>query len=188
MLRLTMLAGAMLLPLVTLNAGAAEPGGPRIDHAWARATPGSAKTGAAYFSVESPIDDRLIGLASPVARKTELHAHIEEGGVMQMHVVEGGLAVAANQKLELKPGGPFHVMLIDLNRKLKVGDRFPLVLTFEKAGPRDVTVKVEPLGAMGPSDDSDFRHTVMHGASDRGTATDTTMPRDGNRSDRRPGQ
>jgi copper(I)-binding protein len=181
--RLTMLAGAVLLPFLVLDAGAAEPLGPRIDRAWARATPGSARTGAAYFSIKSPIDDRLIGLASPVARKAELHTHIERDGVMRMQAVEGGLAVAANQELELKPGGLLHVMLIDLNRKLQAGDRFQLVLTFEQAGPREVTVKVEPLGAMGPSDDAGIKPNVMHD----GTSSNQATLSDGNPSSERRG-
>jgi copper(I)-binding protein len=151
MLRLTMIAAVVALPLM-VNYAAADADGPRVERAWARATPGSAKTGAAYFTIESPTADRLIGLESPVAEKAELHTHTEENGVMQMHAVEGGVAIAANQSLELKPGGAMHVMLIDLNQKLKVGDRFPLTLTFEKAGRRDVSVRIEPLGAMGPSE------------------------------------
>jgi copper(I)-binding protein len=155
--RLTMIAAALLLSVACMTARAADPAEPtraepKIDRAWARATPGSARTGAAYFRVESPIDDRLIGLTSPVARKTELHTHIETNGVMRMQEVEGGLALPRDQVVELKPGTSLHVMLIDLNQKLKPGDSFPLTLTFEKAGRHDVTVKVEPLGAMGPSD------------------------------------
>jgi copper(I)-binding protein len=187
MLRPTMLTAAILLSFVSINAGATEPGSPRIDHAWARATPGSARTGAAYFTVESSVDDRLVGLSSPVAQKAELHTHIEENGVMQMHAVEGGLAIGANRQFELKPGGLLHVMLIDLNRKLQAGDRFPLILTFEKAGPREVMVKVEPLGAMGPSEDADLRHNVMHSDPDRGGSTGKAMPQEGNPSTRRSG-
>ena len=166
MLRLTMLAAAVLLPFATMNAGVADDGGPKVDHAWARATPGAARTGAVYFRIESPTDDRLIGLASPVAAKAELHTHLEENGVMQMREVEGGLAVPAGQEVELKPGGLLHVMLIDLNRKLKAGDSFPLTLTFEKAGSRDVTVTVERLGAMGPSDGGKdaMAHAALHHA------------------------
>ena len=173
MLRLTMVVAVIMLALVTV--GAAEPDVPRIDRAWARATPGSATVGAAYFRVESPLDDRLIGLSSPVAGKAELHTHVEENGLMRMRAVEGGLAIAAGQELELRPGGLLHVMLIDLNRKLRAGDRFPLVLTFEKAGPRDVMVKVEPLGAMGPSDDLDAKHAAVDG----GGPADRAMPPDG---------
>jgi copper(I)-binding protein len=64
MLRLIMIAAAVLLPLATVSVAAAEEGGPKIDRAWARATPGAAKTGAVYFSIKSSIDDRLIGGAT----------------------------------------------------------------------------------------------------------------------------
>ena len=120
-LRLMMIVSAALLPLGAVGAGAADNGGPTIDRAWARATPGSATTGAVYFRIELPIDDRLIGVASPVARKAELHTHIEENGLMLMREVEGGLAVPAGQTVELKSGGLLHVMLIDLKQKLKAG-------------------------------------------------------------------
>jgi copper(I)-binding protein len=185
--RLTMIAAAVLLALAPGAARAAEQGGPRIDHAWARATPGSARIGAAYFTIESPVDDRLIGLSSPVAGKAELHTHIEADGLMRMQAVEGGLAVAAHQQVELKPGGLLHVMLIDLNQKLKAGDHFPLILSFEKAGRRDVTVKVEPLGAMGPSPDVEMKHNVMLGNPGPDTSKDKAMPIDTNRPTGRPG-
>lgn len=162
MLRFAKIAVALLLPLANMNAADAAESGPKIDHAWARATPGAAKTGAAYFRIWSPIDDRLIGLASPVAGKAELHTHIEENDIMQMRSVEGGVAVLAAQALELKPGGSLHVMLIDLKQSLKAGDSFPLTLTFEKAGPRDVTVRVERLGAMTSTDDTDMSHNAAH--------------------------
>ena len=152
-LRLMMIVSVALLPLAAIGAGAADNDGPTIDRAWARATPGAATTGAVYFQIESPIDDRLIGVASPVARKAELHTHVEENGLMLMREVEGGLPVPAGQKLELKSGGLLHVMLIDLKQKLKAGDSFPLTVTFEKAGPRTVIVKVERLGATAFTDD-----------------------------------
>jgi periplasmic copper chaperone A len=168
MLRLTMIAAAaLLLPFATMSAGVADDGGVRIDQAWARATPGAARTGAVYFRIESPTADRLIGLASPVAAKAELHTHLEANGVMQMREVQGGLAVPAGQAIELKPGGPLHVMLIDLNQKLKAGDSFPLTVTFEKAGTRGVTVKVERLGAMGPTDDGNTHREATHRDSEQ---------------------
>ena len=40
-------------------------------------------------------------------------------------------------------------MLIGLKQPLKVGENFPLTLTFEKAGKLDVTVTVEKAAAMG---------------------------------------
>ena len=145
-LRLMMIVSAALLPLGAVGAGAADNGGPT--NARFR------QTSAVYFRIESPIDDRLIAVASPVARKAELHTHIEENGLMLMREVEGGLAVPAGQTVELKSGGLLHVMLIDLKQKLKAGDSFPLTVTFEKAGSRNVTVKVERLGATAFTDDA----------------------------------
>ncbi len=153
-LRLIVIISVLFLSLPTPSVGATAESGPTIDRAWARATPGSATTGAVYFRIESTIDDRLIGVSSPVARKAELHTHIEENGLMLMREVEGGLPVPAGQKVELKSGGLLHVMLIDLKQKLRPGESFPLTVTFEKAGPRNVTVKVQPLGATAFTDDS----------------------------------
>ena len=150
MLRLMMAALAVLLPAAMIPMPALADGGPTLDRAWARATPGSAKVSAAYLRIQSPVDDKVIAVTSPVARKTELHTHVEENGVMQMHVLDGGLAVSAGQPTELQPGKLVHIMLIDLKKPLKAGDSFPLTLVFEKAGSREVTVSVERLGAMGP--------------------------------------
>jgi copper(I)-binding protein len=97
-----------------------EDAGPRIEQAWARATPGSA----------------------------ELHAHENDHGVMHMHPVDG-VAVQPGSPTVLKPGG-VHVMLMQLKHPLKVGDTFPLTLRFAKAGDREVTVHVEKPGAAGP--------------------------------------
>lgn len=151
--RLMMLVYAVLAPIALAGATRADPSQLTVDRAWARATPGSATTGAVYFRIESPTDDRLISVASPVARKAEVHTHIEENGMMVMHEVEGGLAIPAGQTVELKSGGLLHVMLIDLKQKLAVGEMFPLVVTFEKAGPRTVMVKVERLGARDYTDE-----------------------------------
>ena len=41
-------------------------------------------------------------------------------------------------------------MLTGLNGPLREGQSFPLTLTFEKAGTREVTVAIEKPGASGP--------------------------------------
>jgi copper(I)-binding protein len=40
-------------------------------------------------------------------------------------------------------------MLIDLRQQLKVGERFPLILTFQRIGTVTTTVLVEDMGASG---------------------------------------
>jgi len=43
------------------------------------------------------------------------------------------LSIPPGGSLELRPGG-LHLMLINLRRDLRPGDRFTLSLTFERAG------------------------------------------------------
>jgi copper(I)-binding protein len=119
-----------------------------IDHAFARATPPGAKSGGAFFVVENAgkTPDKLIRAASPVAGAVELHQMAMDGGIMTMRAMTA-MDVPAAGKLELSPGG-YHLMLLDLKQPLKVGDKVPLTLTFEKAGSVDITVVVEPMGAM----------------------------------------
>jgi len=121
-----------------------------VEHAWARATPGTITTGGAYMTVidHGAAADRLIGVSTPVAGKAEIHEMTNDKGVMKMHMVDG-LAVEPGKPLELKPGG-YHVMLMDLKHPLKEGDSFPLTLVFQKAGSVAVTVKVAKAGAMAP--------------------------------------
>jgi periplasmic copper chaperone A len=146
-LRTILAAAALVLPLAAFHANAAEDG-PRIEHAWARATPGAAKVGAAYLTVRAPAADKLVGATSPVAGRVEFHTHADENGVMTMREVAGGVDLPAGRTVELNPGG-VHLMLLDLKRPLKEGESFPLTLAFEKAGKREVTVQVEKVGAMG---------------------------------------
>jgi copper(I)-binding protein len=139
---------ALFSLLLLAGAAAAQTGSVEVRDAWARATPGKADIGAAYLTLESPIGDRLTGLSTPAASITQLHTMTMEGGVMKMNRL-AGLDLPAGQPVKLEPGAT-HIMLIGLTDKLRPGQSFPLTLTFEKAGKREVTVRVEKAGAMGP--------------------------------------
>jgi hypothetical protein len=119
-----------------------------VEQPWARATPGGAKTGAVYMTLDnkSGTADRLTGVSSDVADKLQIHEMKVENGVMQMREIAGGLPIPAGGSVALKPGS-YHVMLIGLKKPLTVGEKFPLTLTFEKAGNISVTVPVQAMGA-----------------------------------------
>jgi copper(I)-binding protein len=121
-----------------------------VEDAWARASAGMAKAGAAFLTVRNAGDaaDKLIGAKSDVSSKTELHTHIKVGDVMQMRHVES-IPIPAGGATMLKPGGD-HVMFMGLNKPLVEGQTFPLTLIFEKAGEVTATVAVKGAGAMGP--------------------------------------
>lgn len=145
-----LVAGAVALLAVASGAAAQSPAKPGIvvDKIWARATPGNARTGAAYLSVTNTgtTPDRLLGVSSPVAEKAELHENKTENGIMKMRP-KAPIALKPGETVTLKPGGD-HLMLIGLKQPLKEGESFPLTLTFEKAGAVQVTAKVAKAGAM----------------------------------------
>jgi periplasmic copper chaperone A len=119
-----------------------------VEHPWARATPTGAKTGAVYMTLDnkSGTADRLTGASSDVADKLQIHEMKVENGVMQMREIPGGLPIPAGGSVVLKPIS-YHVMLIGLKKALTAGEKFPLTLTFEKAGTISVTVPVQAMGA-----------------------------------------
>ena len=138
------IAGCLLIA----GGAAAQTGQIDLKDAWARATPGKAENGAAYVTIVSPTADRLVSVSSPAAKKAGLHSMTMDGGVMKMRPL-AGIDVPANESVTLKPGGT-HIMLQGLSEPLQAGKSFPLTLTFEKAGQREVEVAVEKPGAMGP--------------------------------------
>jgi copper(I)-binding protein len=134
--------------LLVAGAAAAQTGSVEVRDAWARATPGKTEIGAVYLTLQSPTDDRLTGLSTPIASIAQLHMMTMEGGIMKMSRL-AALDLPAGQPIKLEPGA-MHVMLIGLTDKLRPGQSFPLTLLFEKAGKEEVTVSVAPVGAMGP--------------------------------------
>jgi len=118
----------------------------RIEDVWSRpahaASPGSDKmgsTGVVYFSVinESDTPDRLLSARSDIAEVVELHQTTMEEGRMRMEMLKDGVTIPANDRLDFAPRG-YHVMLIGLNRDLKLGESFEMTLKFEKAGEKSV--------------------------------------------------
>ena len=135
--------------LLVASAALAQTGQLEVSNAWARATPAKAENGVAYLTIRSPTPDRLVSVSSPVAKKAELHTMEMAGMVMKMRPL-AGLDIPAGQPVTLKPGGE-HIMLMGLGGPLQEGQSFPLTLTFEKAGTREVSVAIEKPGAAGPA-------------------------------------
>jgi copper(I)-binding protein len=122
-----------------------------ISRPWTRATPGGAKTGGGFLTIENKgnAPDRLIGASADGAGKIEVHEMAINDGVMKMRPVEGGLAIDPGKTVKLAPGG-YHLMMMDLKAPLKQGDKLPLTLQFEKAGKVAVTLDVQGIGAPAP--------------------------------------
>ncbi|NQW02023.1 MAG: copper chaperone PCu(A)C [Rhodospirillales bacterium] len=122
---------------------------------WARPTAPSAKTGAAYFVIENngTADDVLTGVTGSISGKTEIHQTTMDGGIMKMRHV-GRVDIPAGGSAMLAPGG-FHIMFMGLHGPIKVGDQFPLTLTFEKNGSVEITVTGMKAASQKPMDKMD---------------------------------
>jgi copper(I)-binding protein len=123
-----------------------------ISQAWSRATPGGAKTGGGFLTIENKgsAPDRLVAVSGDFAGKIEVHEMAVKNGVMTMRPVENGLTIEPGKTVALAPGG-YHLMMLDLKAPLKQGDKLPVTLQFEKAGSVAVTLDVQGVGAKGPA-------------------------------------
>lgn len=133
-----------------------------ISDFWARATPPSAKTGAAFMVIKNTgaTDDVLIGAASSIAKDTQIHETQMEGGVMKMRHV-GKIAIPAGGMATLKPGS-FHIMFVGLHKPVKEGDTIALTLTFEKSGSVELMVKAQKsMGKTMGNGDKPMDHGTM---------------------------
>ena len=117
-----------------------------IENPWSRATTPGAKIAAGYMTIRngSAAPERLVGASSPLAAKVETHVTMKDGDIMRMREVKG-YEIPAKGHFELKPGGA-HLMLVDIKKPFKDGDRIPVTLRFEKAG----DVKTEFVVSSGP--------------------------------------
>ncbi len=131
-----------------------------VRSAWARpAVAGQSGTGA-FMQLRSAEGARVIGAASAVANIVEIHEMKMDGNVMRMRAVPE-LELPAGKSVELKPGG-YHVMLMDLKRVLKSGDKFTVELRVERKDKSLVTqpveVEVRTAPPAGASSQSNAKH------------------------------
>ena len=107
-----------------------------ISDAYARSSGPLAKAGAAFMRIMNHSDesDRLIGVQSDIAKKTELHTHAkDDNGVMKMVRIDEGIKIGPMKDHTLAPGGE-HIMFMGLKEPFETGKIIPITLLFEKAG------------------------------------------------------
>ena len=139
MKRLSMLAAGLLFSAGVL-AGAAD--NVSVQDPYVRLAPPNAAATGAFMVIRNTGDKdvKVIKADNPVSKATELHTHLNEGGVMKMRPVQA-IEIKAKGEAVLKPGG-LHVMMIDLKAPLKEGDSVPITLTFDDGSSKQVDAKV----------------------------------------------
>jgi periplasmic copper chaperone A len=136
----------------------------KVEEPWARATPGGAKTGAAYLTLVNSGDStgQLVGATTPMAEKVQFHKESEENGISRMRELLT-VEIPPGAKVTFRPG-EMHIMLVGLKQPLKEGQTFPLTLQFGNASKVDVVVSIAKVGAMRPGDTG----AAPHGADGAG--------------------
>ncbi|MEQ9175989.1 MAG: copper chaperone PCu(A)C [Alphaproteobacteria bacterium] len=124
-----------------------------VEAAWARASIGTSRPGAAYLTIRNTGDEAvtLTGIRSDIAMMSEIHqSSINEQGVSSMSPA-GTIEIAPGSTVALEPGG-LHAMFMGLQQPMAEGESFSLTLVFTDGG--EVTVEVPILGiaARGPAD------------------------------------
>jgi len=118
-----------------------ENNGILINNVWARPAL-AGNNSAAYFVIENNLkeSEKLLSVESTIAEISEIHLSSNVDGVMKMAKQEF-VEIKSGSTLEFKPMS-YHIMLINLNRDLNVGDQFNLTLNFEKSGSLDIQVEI----------------------------------------------
>lgn len=156
---------AGLLAFLPLAAMAAEPAqkpglampGLRVTEAWISEAPPVARNNAAYVTITGGAHkDSLLGVETSVAVRTEMHEMSMTGDLMRMRQLPQ-VSVAAGAAVRFAPGGQ-HLMLIDMKRPLKVGEKVPLTLRFRRAGRITVQAEVRPLVPQAATDPHAHHH------------------------------
>ena len=109
--------------------------------------------------------DRLVGVESDIAAKSEVHeSKVDENGVGTMTHTDA-LEIPAGETVSLERGG-YHVMFMGLKAPLVEGEMHKAVLIFEKAGRVEIEFQIDPSMGMGEMDHSTMDHSTMDGSSD----------------------
>ena len=113
-----------------------------IIHPWTPPSRGRARNAAVYVAIsnDGAQTERLLAVTGAVARKMELHTHLNDKGIMRMRRLNS-VVIPPNDTIFFEPGG-LHIMLIGLENKLQSGETFPLTLSFKNAGSIKIEVKV----------------------------------------------
>jgi copper(I)-binding protein len=127
-----------------------EKGDIQVRHAWSRATPPGAKVAAGYMEIRNNgrQPDKLVSASTTVARRVEMHVTERDGEIMRMREVKS-FEIPARERYELRPGGS-HLILVDIARPLKKGEKFAMRLVFERAGELEVELEVQEQGSRRP--------------------------------------
>lgn len=119
----------------------------RVVDAHIRETLPGQPVSAAYFTIQNAGAQELLlrGVTSVRIPRIEIHQHRHEGDMMRMRQVDSVL-LPPGQAVLFESGG-YHLMLMDLQAPLRVGEEVELELQFDQHEPYRIRVPVFAIAA-----------------------------------------
>ena len=116
-----------------------------VENEWARVTPSG--TGSVYMEIKNNgnSDDKLLSASSDKAGMVMIHRSIREGDISKMIHIPDGITIPGNSSVSLKPGD-YHLMLMNLDKNLSLGDKISIILNFEK----NDSLEINPVAKLRP--------------------------------------
>lgn len=137
-----------LIILISLLVAPSVDAAVTITDAWVRENAPGQTVGAAYMTLKSADESALVFVESPAADSVEIHSMTMNNNVMKMRKLDE-LPLKAGKPEKLAPGG-FHLMLFDLKKPLKSGEKVDFKLCFkDKAG--NITHQMVTLPIKAPN-------------------------------------
>lgn len=114
-----------------------------ISRAIVRAVEQSGVDAAAYIAIDNAGQaDRLLRIKCNCADAVELHTIVGEAGERRMETI-WPLELPAASRVEIRPGSPRHLMLVNTSQSVRLGDPVVVTLQFERAGA--VRIEFQPV-------------------------------------------
>jgi hypothetical protein len=163
MSRILALAATLFLSLPTLSLPVAAheivAGDLQIIHPHIPQPAASAKAAGGFMAIvnNGTETDRLIGVESAIAMKSEVHeSRVDANGVGTMAAVDA-IEIPAGDTVSLEHGG-YHIMFMGLTGPLTEGETHKATLIFERAGRVEVEFEIDPPAGQGGMDHSTMGH------------------------------
>lgn len=127
----------------------------RIENAWVREAPPTARVLGAFMHLHNTSEQELViqGASSADFERVEIHQTVMTDGVARM-VPQASLRLGAGEHIDLKPGS-YHLMLIGPTRRLSAGDQVAIQL---QCGKRNHTLQAEVRKGMGGDEHEHHHH------------------------------
>ena len=116
-----------------------------VENGYARESIPGTSISSAYMTIKnlSAKNIRLIGAASAVSDRIEIHQHTMSDGLMRMRQRDY-VEISAQNNTVFQPSG-FHLMIFDLKQPLKAKENIIITLSFDDQSSIDVNYTVQGL-------------------------------------------